>query len=100
MIASQILTPFAVLFPALYALVWIDAKVGADLQARVGPSRTGAAGWLQPAADMLRLATARAISEADRSSGVAVIAVSGCEDTGRLGFVRQREFIDQPRQPQ
>src|SRR5882672_5287677 len=52
------------------------------------------------AADILRLATACAISAADRSSGLAVMAVSGCKDTGGLGFVRQCEFIDQPRQPQ
>ena len=29
-----------------------------------------------------------------------LMAISGCKDTGRLGFVGQREFIDQPRQPQ
>src|SRR5712664_2600816 len=51
-------------------------------------------------ADILRLTTASAISEADRSSGFPIMAISGCKDTGGLGFVRQREFIDQPRQPQ
>ena len=51
-------------------------------------------------ADILPPATACAISEADRSSGFAVMALSGCKDTGRLGFVGQREFVDQPRQPQ
>src|ERR1700738_1352174 len=52
------------------------------------------------AADIFWLATACAISAADRSSGLVVMAVSGCKDTGGLGFVRQRKFIDQPRQPQ
>src|SRR2546421_11448416 len=51
-------------------------------------------------ADIFRLATACAISAADSPSEFAVMAVSGAEDTGRLGFIRQREFIDQPRQPQ
>src|SRR5882757_921950 len=51
-------------------------------------------------ADISRLATACAISAADRSSGVAVMAISGCKDTGGLGFIGERKFIDQPRQPQ
>src|SRR5882724_10320823 len=61
-------------------------------------------------ADILRPATANAISEADSVSWSiimrstilrsTVMAISGRKDTGRLGFVRQREFIDQPRQPQ
>src|SRR5882757_1027623 len=51
-------------------------------------------------ADMLRLATACAIPAADSPSALAVIAVSGAVDTGRLGFIRQRELVDQPRQPQ
>src|SRR6266550_7464810 len=51
-------------------------------------------------AEMLRPATACAMSEADSASGVEVMAGSGCKDTGRLGFIRQREFVHQPRQPQ
>src|ERR1700736_5849942 len=55
-------------------------------------------------ADILRLATACAISEAGSQSPVVVMtapsARSGCKDTGRLCFIRQREFIDQPRQLQ
>src|SRR6266849_8344087 len=51
-------------------------------------------------AEIFRPATACTISEADSPSGVAVMARSGCKDTGRLGFIRQREFIHQPRQPQ
>src|SRR6478736_9757536 len=41
-----------------------------------------------------------AISEADSPSGVAVMTRSGCKDTGRLGFIRQRKLVHQPRQPQ
>src|ERR1700733_6517585 len=51
-------------------------------------------------ADSLLSATACAISAADNPSELTAVAVSGCKDTGRLGFVGQREFIDQPRQPQ
>src|SRR3981081_2040363 len=51
-------------------------------------------------AEILRPATACAISAAVSPSLSAVMASAGCNDTGRLGFVRQREFIDQPRQPQ
>src|SRR5674476_608105 len=53
-----------------------------------------------PSADILRPATASAISTADSPSPPPVVAGSGCKDTGRLGFVWQREFIHQPRNPQ
>src|SRR5450432_4063756 len=53
-----------------------------------------------PSADILRPVTADAISAADGPSLPALLARSGCKDTGRLGFVRQREFIHQPRDPQ
>src|ERR1700687_3915518 len=51
-------------------------------------------------ADSLRPATAEAISAADSPSLLSIMAGAGCKDTGRLGFIGQREFIDQPRQPQ
>src|ERR1700676_4059882 len=51
-------------------------------------------------ADVLRPATACAISEADSPRSSTVMVRSGCKDTGRLCFVGQRKFIDQPRQPQ
>jgi NADH-quinone oxidoreductase subunit H len=46
---------FIFLVPGIYLWSWLDAKVGADMQARVGPGRSGAGGWLQPLADFLRL---------------------------------------------
>ena len=49
---------------------------------------------------ILRPATACAISWAESPSEFTVIALSGCVDTGRLGFVGQWEFIDQPCQSQ
>src|SRR5215475_5568517 len=44
--------------------------------------------------------TARAIAVADNAPDCSDIAISGCEDTGRLGFVRQRELVNHPRQLQ
>jgi NADH-quinone oxidoreductase subunit H len=51
----QLCWTLCAMVPGIYLATWIDAKLGADLQARVGPSRTGAAGWLQPLADFLNL---------------------------------------------
>src|ERR1700730_1265611 len=51
-------------------------------------------------ADNFRPATADAISAAESPSMSVVMARSGCEDTGRLDFIWQREFVDQPRQSQ
>ncbi len=55
MIALQALATLVAMIPAMYLLSWLESKLAADLQARVGPSRAGAAGWLQPLADLLRL---------------------------------------------
>lgn len=46
---------FLFVVPGVYLWAWMDAKVGADMQARVGPSRAGRGGWLQPLAEFLRL---------------------------------------------
>src|SRR3977135_4294672 len=51
-------------------------------------------------ADIFRPVTPCALSEADSPSRATVRAISGCEDTGRLGFIRQHEFIHQAREPQ
>src|SRR6185369_4366147 len=51
-------------------------------------------------ADNLRAATACAVASAESPSVFVIMATSRGVDTGRLGFVRQREFVDQPRQPQ
>ena len=51
-------------------------------------------------ADSLRPATACAICCGRQPVDVHGHGDQAVVDTGRLGFVRQREFVDQPRQPQ
>src|SRR5919109_1005533 len=36
-------------------MVWMERKVCAYIQDRVGPNRVGAEGWLQPFADVIKL---------------------------------------------
>src|SRR5579871_5375329 len=52
------------------------------------------AAWVTSSAETFLAATALATSSPE------VMAGSSGEDTGRLGFVRQFEFVDEPRQPQ
>src|SRR6516165_11224230 len=49
-------------------------------------------------ADTLRPATAPAIAAAEVGACARPVAKSGCKDTGRLGFVGQRELVHQPRE--
>lgn len=44
-----------VIVPSGAIISYLDRKIGADIQARVGPNRTGRAGVLQPFADLLKL---------------------------------------------
>lgn len=46
---------FAVVIPFLFFFEWVERKLGADFQARVGPNRAGWAGILQSLADFLKL---------------------------------------------
>lgn len=44
-----------IILPSGAAISYLDRKIGADFQARVGPNRAGPAGILQPIADLLKL---------------------------------------------
>ena len=64
---ESVLILFLFVLPGVYLWSWMDAKVGADMQARVGPARAGKGGWLQPLAEFLRLLQkVRPGSKADR----------------------------------
>src|SRR6201991_3575712 len=71
-----------------------EFNTGSCLTIRASAASTAAS------ADVLRRAPARAIPDAGSQSPPACTAMSGCKDTGRLGFIGQREFVDQPRQSQ
>jgi NADH-quinone oxidoreductase subunit H len=47
---------FLIVVPGVVALNFVDRKLAADLQARIGPNRAGWRGVLQPLADFLKLA--------------------------------------------
>lgn len=44
-----------VIVPAATVMSFVERKLGADLQARVGPNRAGPAGMFQPVADLMKL---------------------------------------------
>src|SRR6478672_3983325 len=53
----KILVVFAVLLTTLAYLQWVERKVIAHIQSRLGPTRAGPHGLLQPLADVIKLIT-------------------------------------------
>jgi hypothetical protein len=78
----------------------IGGDVGERVQHRIMSGNTRQCGFVASSADNLRAATACAVASAESPSVFVIMATSRGVDTGRLGFIRQRELIDQPRQPQ
>ena len=64
----KIILAIGVILTAVPMTVWLERKVVADIQARIGPSRVGPFGLLQSFADGIKLVTKEAIlpSEVDR----------------------------------
>src|SRR6202166_3985066 len=94
--------PAAIAASTLRALARARSAVTSVNELRMGSCLAirASAASVTPSAETLRPATADAISAADSPSLSAVMAGSRCKDTGRLGFIGQRKFVDQPGQPQ
>ena len=74
LIVLRVVATFALLMVATVLNVWIERKVLADMQNRVGPNRAGPFGILQTVADGLKLFFKEQISPAKAEMGMFVLA--------------------------
>lgn len=54
-VAAILILFFALMIPVSALFSYVDRKISADLQARVGPNRAGPAGLFQPLSDLIKL---------------------------------------------
>jgi len=73
-VVLQVLVTFALLMVATILNVWVERKVLADMQNRVGPDRAGPYGILQTVADGLKLLFKEQITPARADRGMFLLA--------------------------
>src|SRR5262245_7623502 len=72
---AWLLLGFFVIFPGIVAyMVWLERKVAARFQDRIGPNRVGPLGLLQPIADAIKLVTKENIVPRPADSWVHLLA--------------------------
>lgn len=85
-IAVRVIAIFAVVMILVPVLIWMERRVIAYMQDRVGPNRVGPAGLLQPIADALKLISKEDIIPAGVDKPVYIVAPAVAMVTALLFF--------------